>query len=395
MSAPQRPAIALASGHALRATLAFAVVSGVTTLSLVVAWAGAETVALVAAAGIVVMVLAPLLARAHVGRIAVRAPSSHTAVTGATLPLELELENRGPWTARDLLVTVVDGRHAGSAPTAYVAALAPGRSTGVRTLPRFPERGRRDRLRVTVESSFPFGLFRCRAVAELAIDLLVLPRLGRLGPLEDRLREAGRSDELPLGPASCGDFYAVRDWREGEPFRGVAWRLSARRGRLLTRELRRQDLPAIEVVLSTRVVADEVAGRRVPSFERAVSLAGTVVEHFLRRGQRVRLTLAGATVRRLPQARARAELLPQLAALAEVGHEEGEPYDALAVALDARPGTAAVLVLAGRGAVLPAPPPARSGVFVLDVDRDSGFDAFEGMGLALRGGWTGPGEVRR
>lgn len=364
----------------LRATAAFALVSAVTTLAAVVAWAGAESVALVSGAGLTVMVLAPALAWLHLARLSVSFPSELTASAGATRLLELQIQNDGLFAARDLLVTVVEGRRASVPPTANLPALAAGRRARVRTSPRFPERGRFDHVRVALETSFPFGLFVGRSLVELPVDLLVLPRLGRLSPLEARLTAGGATDDAPRGRRGQGEFYALREWRAGEHLRGIAWKLSARRGRLLTRELTREDRPEVELVLSTWTLTPPTHPRRLVSFERAVSLTATLAEHVLRRGQRVTLILAGPETRRFAPARGRADLLPLLAALAEVDCQEGDPFRALA---SADPRGSAIVVLAGGGREVER---RVGGAAVLDVDAESGPQAFD---VASRGVYDG------
>ncbi len=364
----------------LRATVGFALTSGITLLSLISAWAGAPTVGLVASGGLALMLLAPLLARLHLARLSLSGPAEDTAFVGVNHRFELTLSNRGLFTTRDLLVTVQDGRRAGTPPSGHVACLAPGRSQKVIARPRFPERGRRTQVIASVESSFPFGLFVSRVDFEIPIDLLVLPRLGRLGPLERRLpRRGGSIEEATRGMLGGGEFYSLRDWREGESLRGVAWKLSARRGRLLARELVSEDRPKVQVILSTWLPAVPPKGRHVPSFERAVSLAGTLVEHLLRNGHRVGLVLAGAQVQSLALARGRGDLLPLLAALAEVEPSQGEPHNVLGVFARMPRGTVPILVLAGGAAGDELSAAAPAGALLLDVDDDTGIEVFEGM----------------
>lgn len=364
----------------LRATVGFALTSGIAGLALISAWAGAPAVGLVAGGGLALMLLAPILARVHLARLVITGPAEDTAFVGVNHRLELTLLNRGLFTTRDLLVTVQDGRRAGTPPSGHVACLTPGRSQRVVARPRFPERGRHSTIIASVESSFPFGLFVSRVDFELPIDLLVLPRLGRLGPLEQRLpRRGGSIEEATRGMLGNGEFYSLRDWREGEPLRGVAWKLSARRGRLLVRDLISEDRPKVQVILSTWIPAIPPKGRRVPSFERAVSLAGTIVEHLLRNGHRVGLVLAGSEVQSLPLARGRGDLLPLLASLAEVEPSQGEALNVLDVFTRIPRSMVPILVLSGGVAGDELAAAAPSGALVLDVDDDTGIDVFEGM----------------
>ena len=359
---------------ALHATLAFAVLTGVSSLSLAAAWFGASTLALIFAAGLAAVLVAPLLARSQLTPLTVAAPRDATFVAGRSNALPLEVTRTRAGISRDLVLAVGDGRRGG--PTGHVPSLRGGEPARVEVVARFPERGRRSAVDVTLESGFPFGLFVGRTRVRLPIELLVLPRLGRLGPLERRLRaRLGAPQGTPRSARGDGEFHALREWREGESVHGVAWRPSARRGRLLLRETTGEDWPALSVVLGCRVSPGPRPDRRHPSFERAVSLAATVVEHFLRHGRRVSLTLAGPEPRVLGPAAGRGDLLGMLAALAEVQPLEGDPRSALTCATP-RPGQAVVVVVAARGALRAGAP---GDVLVLDVDDESGLEAFEGM----------------
>lgn len=351
----------------LRTTFGFALLAGVTTLSLLFAWVGTETLALVSAAGVVVMLLAPLGALLNLAGLKLEGPGEHAAFAGLSAPFVLHLERRRLLPARDLLVVVEDGRRHGAPPTSHVARLGLRRSS-IRCLPRFAERGRRHQVTVAVESSFPLGLFVARAEFTLPIELLVLPRITRLGPFARSLRRlAGSTDAAPRGRRGWGEFHALHEWREGEPLRGVAWKPSARRGRLLTREFTSEDEPALRVVLQTRV-EDLAAGRRHPLFERAVQLAASLLDDLLRRGQRVALSCEGETPLHLPALRGRADLRRALAALAEIEATPGTPHTTWH-----GEGELPIVVLVGGG----APIPALEHGLVIDVENAIGGSVFE------------------
>ena len=301
-------------------------------------------------------------------------------VSFATVPCHLEVGVRTSdgRAARDILITIDDGRRGEAPISGHVAYVPRGGSERTSVTPRFRDRGRRSHVVFLVRSSFPFGLFEAKRRVQLDFDHVVLPRLGRLGPLERRLAHiTGRIDDAQHGAHGDGEFYGLREWREGQSLRRVHWKLSARRGRLLLRELVSEDRPAIRLILSTWVAVG-MENQRVPSFERAVSLAATLIEHFLRRGHRLELVLAGAESRTFSAVRGRSALIAFLHELAEVQHAVGEPTDVYALAPPAG-RHANLFVLAGGRTKTPeaqAPPP---DAWVLDVDDESGVEVFEGM----------------
>ncbi len=364
-----RPEPRPARRRRLRANFGVVLASGVTTLSIVFTWAGTEPLGLVAGAGLALMALSALLSYWHLGRLRLAGPAELTTFSGIGSTLELEVSHRGWLTARDLLFTVHDGRWGSSAPTGHVGELQPGEALRVRCTPRFHERGRKRGLRVTLESDFPLGLFTAQAEYELELDLLVLPRILRLGYLAPHLPTSGGLDqESALRRGGSGDFHALRDWRAGESLRGIAWKLSARRGRLLTRELESDDQRSVRVVLVTHVVT-LARSHRSPEFERAVCLAATLLDHFSRLGRPVALSLVGDEVQHLDAGCGRAALLAMLSALAEVAPSVGDPSASLYRALNGRDRSVPVVVLAGSGEDAGRP----EGAVVLDVNEGAGW----------------------
>ena len=342
---------------------------------------GGRPLGLVAALAVATLLLAWGLARANLSALEVLPPAASLAAAGAWFELAIRVRNRSSWfVARDLLLTLDDGTQRTTGPTGYLPSLARGESSAVRTAPRFATRGRRHALRLTITSSFPFQLFERTLVFELPADILVLPYLAGLRALDDRVAHfAGRRLDTAQGTVGDGEFYGLREWREGESLRGVHWKLSARRGRLLVRELRNEDRPAVHLYLSTLVAGPFLAraGNRHPSFERAVCLTATIAEHFLRGGHRVALTVVGPNPCSIERGRGRASLYPILATLAEVEPDGGDPLAAVPQLRQGRRrrdgrDEVPIVVVAGRGAQVP-----RSEAIHLDVDAADIDEVFD------------------
>lgn len=87
--------------------------------------------------------------------------------------------------------------------------------------------------RITLETRFPLGLFRCWTYLDFEERGLVYPRPEEQAPPlqreADDPREGGRST------AGGDEFSGLREWREGDAPRLIAWRQSARNERLLSR----------------------------------------------------------------------------------------------------------------------------------------------------------------
>lgn len=85
-----------------------------------------------------------------------------------------------------------------------------------------------------IENRFPLGMFRAWSVIIPKARCLVYPRPA---PTPPALPRTGRGDE---GAARAGEgehFHGLRNYRPGDPLRLIAWRASARHGKLFTREM--------------------------------------------------------------------------------------------------------------------------------------------------------------
>jgi len=142
-----------------------------------------------------------------------------------------------------------------------------------------------DEAAVVVED--PFGLERARVPLTPQGAFLVLPRLVELDVL---FSESGTHSHdgrrLLLRRASGFDVHSVREYEEGESLRKVHWKTTARRGRLMVKEL--QDEPRDEVAILLDGDASAVAGG---SFDAQVRAAGSLLRAQARRDRRAVLVV--------------------------------------------------------------------------------------------------------
>ena len=162
---------------------------------------------------------------------------------------------------------------------------------------------RRGRYRVGpphVSTRFPFGLLRRTVTMGQMDSILIYPRLGRLtrrwAARQYEAFEGGRRQRQRYHRAE-GEYYGVREWRDGDSRRSIHWRSSARTGRLVVRQFEQphtRDL-ALLVDLWKPREADESDLHKV---EEAVSFAATVVADVCRQGN---ANLLLATTGEIPQ----------------------------------------------------------------------------------------------
>jgi uncharacterized protein (DUF58 family) len=181
------------------------------------------------------------------------------------------------------------------------------------------KRGHHERVPFEVSLRGPFGFAPRHASFEVPTDAWVLPRPRALRErvLEEMLslRPRGIDRPQPTGPGE-GEFYALKDFRPGEPERRVHARLSARRGKKVIRVFRGEAPPLVHLLVDPRV---GVHGKTFGSgdFDEAMRFAAGVVRTLLQRGVPVTLSLVeqGGGVRIACAANCR-DLHSYLAALA-------------------------------------------------------------------------------
>ena len=193
-----------------------------------------------------------------------------------------------------------------------------------------------------IATKFPFGLFRKSRDHDEQGEVLVYPQLVPVQRPAPRTESAGDATASRLGRR--GDFWGLRELRQGDDRRDIHWKSSARTGRLLVREyedeLNRKVAVCVDNALPAAVLAaleDGAAPPEADALERAISVAASLALAYLDAGWSVELIARGAHVQSSAGKPHIARILRELALLPTVG--EDEPF---AVPLPAR--TESVLV---------------------------------------------------
>jgi uncharacterized protein (DUF58 family) len=85
-----------------------------------------------------------------------------------------------------------------------------------------------------IENRFPLGLFRAWSLLIPRARCLVYPRPASNPP---PLPRTGRGDHGAAKKGEGDHFHGLREYREGDPLRRIAWRTSARQQKLYSREM--------------------------------------------------------------------------------------------------------------------------------------------------------------
>lgn len=121
--------------------------------------------------------------------------------------------------------------HAGQ-PRAFVSELGAGRTVAVEAAPAATRRGQATFNRVTVSTTFPFGLTRKSITFAAPAAAIVRPaRLTLRDSLIATLVRKGEQGGVTRSVSPLGEeFFTLREYRPGDNTRAVAWRASARAG---------------------------------------------------------------------------------------------------------------------------------------------------------------------
>ncbi len=154
-----------------------------------------------------------------------------------------------------------------------------------------PRRGRHRLPGLRITTRFPFGLFVKAGRIQANVEVIVFPAVAAAaaalaidapGAAGHSRPRRGRGHEL----------HNLREMRPGDDPRLVHWRVSARTGVTMTREMEAEAPVDVRLVLEGRGSGDAA------HLERALSRAASLAVHFLRAGASVELVGPGISVRR-------------------------------------------------------------------------------------------------
>jgi uncharacterized protein (DUF58 family) len=148
--------------------------------------------------------------------------------------------------------------------------------------------------RVVIED--PFGLARAERPLDRDAALVVYPRLVELDQLFSErggVSPGGAAGRLLVRRPAGVELHSVREYQEGESLRAVHWPSTAKRARLMVKDL--EDAPRDDLVVVLDARAGVAAGG---SFDTQVRAAGSILQLYARRGRRASLVVTSTPRRR-------------------------------------------------------------------------------------------------
>lgn len=142
-----------------------------------------------------------------------------------------------------------------------------------------------------LSTRFPFGFFRRRRrLRARDVDIIVYPK------------PQPASDELHLLPMNAGrlasfrrgaghDLLSLRDYQPQDDLRHIDWKATARARQLIVREFTAEDERRVTIALDTRTGGGTEEEDFAKRFEHGVTVAASLVAHFIEERAEVRLLL--------------------------------------------------------------------------------------------------------
>ena len=162
----------------------------------------------------------------------------------------------------------------------------------------FPRRGLYRYAGIDIETRFPFGFFEKTRPVKLPGEVLVFPAPQRALQRSDE--ELSLFGEVVRSQEGRGEeFFGLRDFREGDDPRDIAWKVSARRENLVRRTRENEENQEIALHLYNWVppsLSEAAAWEAREALEEAIEEAAGLASRWLRRGFRVSLTTIGERV---------------------------------------------------------------------------------------------------
>ena len=199
--------------------------------------------------GIVLLVAAYPLAAWNIRSLSGTRVVPKSAFAGQSFPVEIYLHNkRKKWDAYS--IDYEDGVAGPGERGMHASWIRAGGHAERKFQTRLLRRGVKHRLRSSVESTFPMGLWKAREEFREVIEMVVIPRPIAPRILDDpefvSLLEADDSESIQVDYS--GDFHGLRQFQPGDRVKHIDWPATARSGKVMVRKFDRR-LPSRFVIV--------------------------------------------------------------------------------------------------------------------------------------------------
>jgi uncharacterized protein (DUF58 family) len=293
------------------------------------------------------LVLAVLLATMFVSWVASRSSINRIKVAvrypdhifvGESVPFDVTVTN-GKRLLPAFSIAAAMSEHYGTgsprelAEVAYFPIVPAGACARMRIERSFIKRGVYSVRGFVLGTRFPFGFIEQRLFIETPGEIAVYPQPGHLDDFVQLIPLTnGRVETYLKGTGS--DLYAIRRYLSSDHHHHIDWKATAKTTQLMVREFTSDDDWRVTIVFDTQVEGPVAAVPRfAEQFERAITLAATLINYFIEEGAEVRLVTAGEDS---GFGIGKNHSYTMLRQLAQLTPEEGEDYHRLEETFSAR-----------------------------------------------------------
>ncbi len=255
------------------------------------------------------LILSMVLAKVNLSGLSLEIIGSPTVFAGEETSMTLLLRNEKRLVSSYSVKCSVSG----SPVPAYCQVIPPLRAVENDVRITFRKRGLYQYGDFRVESGFPFILMSGERKIKVNASVLVYPALSDVTVTPEQIAGGEMTEVLSLSGVG-DDIYSLREFREGDDWRRIHWKASAKRGIYFVREYAEYQGVRVTIVLDNRLPE----GGEL--FEMAVSLAASLARDFLARDCLVRVVSCREAV---PFGSGEEHFFKILDFLAVVGEEDG------------------------------------------------------------------------
>lgn len=210
--------------------------------------------------GLLMIVIAWPLTRKNIQSLRTMRKVPESAFAGQAFPAEITVTNtRGKLDA--FAISYEDAIAGASERGLFISWLRAGGSGTRKFRARLLRRGIRHRMRSSVESSFPLGLWRAREEFKDELEMIIMPRPIKPRILDDpefaSLLDADESESLQIDYS--GDFHGLKEFQPGDRVKHIDWPATARSGKVMVRKYDRR-LPSRFLIVFHSITPTAKAG---------------------------------------------------------------------------------------------------------------------------------------
>ncbi len=215
--------------------------------------------------------------------------------------------------------------------------LAPGQTTRIRYVLRCPLRGHFSLGPVSIRYRNTFNLFTTEMYIDHRSDVIVFPQVRDVEEAMVRSKTpkmyTGATTLRTPGPGT--EFYSLREYVPGDPFKNINWKAFARTGELMVNEKCRDAVTDVFILLDSRDVSRIGTVLKNP-LEMGTIAAASLSAYFLQRRDSVALAVYDDKLSYLPPDTGDKQHFKILSSLAGVASKGNMPLQAVTNALAPR-----------------------------------------------------------